>query len=123
MSDGLEFDDPDISTPITPLSDSGATVVPGDQEVQPGFKTTEFYLTVILVLTSAVKVLGTNVSSDRIEALATLVVISAPGVIALIAYIRKRTEVKREVVRANAEVNVSKVEGAYGVINNNREKV
>lgn len=102
--------DPDISVPSSdPVVPAPAPVPDVPVVEKPGLKTSEFYLTTVLVITSALSVLNLHVDTARIESLATLIVLVAPGVISLVAYIKKRAEVKKEVVQANARLAAARI--------------
>lgn len=76
--------------------------------VKPGLKTSELYMTLIIVLPLMAKVFSLDIEQDKIESIAYLLALAAPAAFAVWAYIKGRTNVKQTAIEATAYANNDK---------------
>jgi hypothetical protein len=93
-------------TPVEPTPDP---IVPPIEPtpVKPGIKTSELYVTAVTLAGAFATLFNLNLNPNQLESLGIIVVIVAPAALLAITYVRSRTEVKTEAIRANADVVIS----------------
>ena len=81
-------------------------------EIKTGAKTSEFYLALVPQVIGVLALIGI-IPNEQVDEVVRLVVAAVTGlmsIIALVAYIISRIQVKKEALKAEAKVEVAKIE-------------